>query len=314
MRFDFYRVASRRCSTLASLVSAPTHLEVVSIASRGRGVRSTRALEQGATVLTAAPLGHVVTAFPSSTVQSAADLCGVCARPRSGARGGMAQCESPCVRVTEPDGIRAATAKLMLRCDWNELEVKRVEENRKFPLLIGALLARTLVELHRNGGGSSDAASPTMGLLQQLCFSTLPPELDELLTAEHAAVISVFADAGVVSASSDLEGIFPRELYVRLLGALQLNTFQVVEAGGSTRSAVLGGPASFFNHSCDPSLLMTANPGTGDTKFVAAIALPAETELCISYIDVDQPGPARRAALDEKYGFQCNCARCEAGD
>ena len=312
----------RLCSTLSSLVGAPSHLEVAALgADRGRGVRCTRALQRGEVVLSAKPIGRAYTAWPS-TINSKDELCEVCARPRSGGdRPGLPQCALPCARVASPGSVEATTAKLIRQCDWSALERTHREDGRKFPIIIGSILARTLVELH-----IGYKASPTMTLLGQLCFAELLPgagdvtsagdseveDLAALLAAEHCALLDVFAKAGVVSAAAELEGLFPLEAYVRALGALQLNAFEVHSANGVTFSAILGGPASFFNHTCEPSLLVRPGEGSGETQFVAAADVAVGEELCISYIDVEQSGVARRRALHEKYGFACKCRRCGA--
>ena len=310
----------RLCSTLSSLVGAPDHLEVAVLgAERGRGVRCTRALQRGEVVLSAKPIGRAYTAWPSSVERG--DLCQVCARPRGGGdRPGLPQCAPPCARVMSPGSVDATTAKLVEQCDWSELEKLHREEGRKFPIIIGSILSRALVELHRYGG----EASPTMSLLGQLCFAELLPsvvdgagsdggaarDLAALLAAEHSALLDVFAKAGVVAEAAELEGLFPLDAYVRSLGALQLNAFEVHSAHGVTFSAILDGCSSFFNHSCEPSLLVRPDKGSGATEFVAAADVAAGEELCISYIDVEQSGTARRRTLHEKYGFACKCSKC----
>jgi len=67
--------------------------------------------------------------------------------------------------------------------------------------------------------------------------------------------------------------------------------------------------ASFFNHSCLPNVLRIEEGST--LVFKAITDVPANAELCLSYINPDHNYQDRQAQLKEEYYFACDCARCE---
>ena len=97
----------------------------------------------------------------------------------------------------------------------------------------------------------------------------------------------------------------------RLFGS---HTFELTLSHGARVSALLPGLASAFNHSCEPNVLISC----GDTSHVTFVTgeeeVPAEAELCISYVDLEIGRAERRELLLHKYGFECDCARCARGD
>lgn len=68
---------------------------------------------------------------------------------------------------------------------------------------------------------------------------------------------------------------------------------------------------SCANHSCQPNAhtLKSDGDSTGDAVVTATAAIPAGTEITISYIDTELPLRERQAALAD-YGFTCRCGRC----
>ena len=77
---------------------------------------------------------------------------------------------------------------------------------------------------------------------------------------EHAKLVSAFAAAGVANEPT-LELFLPLARYKRLLGAAQLNAFELSLSSGATVSALLPGIASCFNHSCEPNVLISCDLG-----------------------------------------------------
>ena len=64
-----------------------------------------------------------------------------------------------------------------------------------------------------------------------------------------------------------------------------------------------------LNHDCEPNAVVVFEQDS--TATVAALRpIQKGEEVCISYIDVDQPVDERRADLLD-YGFVCSCARCQ---
>ena len=87
-----------------------------------------------------------------------------------------------------------------------------------------------------------------------------------------------------------------------LLGAAQLNAFELTTSRGLVLSCLLPGVASMFNHDCDPSVHVACDT-THEVAFVAARDMQAGDELCISYVDTELPFEERRRALQQQYGF-----------
>jgi len=68
--------------------------------------------------------------------------------------------------------------------------------------------------------------------------------------------------------------------------------------------------ASFFNHFCDPNCY-TKQEHRSISIFTSCDVVLG-TELCISYIDFNQPRSSRQRSLMEDYHFACVCQRCES--
>lgn len=197
---------------------------------------------------------------------------------------------------------------MLERADLTPLHRLHEQENRKFPLLIANLLASLLAEVKATGT-LPDPWSPL-----ELCYAELPLEVVEIATgtkSEHAALLGAFEQAGLANRPT-LELFLPLARYRRLLGAAQLNAFELSLSHGATVSALLPGLASCFNHSCEPNVLMSCG-ATKEVSFVSHGELAAGTELCISYVDLELSGEERRKLLRHQYGFECNCARCQSG-
>ena len=84
--------------------------------------------------------------------------------------------------------------------------------------------------------------------------------------------------------------------------------------GSSSTCAVLPMVAC-MNHSCAPSCLYEWDPAARAVHVLAARALAAGDELCLSYLQAEElarPAVARRVLLQERFGFLCGCERCAA--
>eukprot|EP00123_Amoebidium_parasiticum_P009589 comp19575_c0_seq1/m.23007 comp19575_c0_seq1/g.23007 ORF comp19575_c0_seq1/g.23007 comp19575_c0_seq1/m.23007 type:complete len:542 (-) comp19575_c0_seq1:400-2025(-) len=102
------------------------------------------------------------------------------------------------------------------------------------------------------------------------------------------------------------------EMYA-LIGRLEANGFGFLDPRGTDMKLagrLVFPAASFFNHSCDPNLLVRGAEST-------VISLVAERDICegselnIHYIDINLPRPTRRQKLLQDYMFECACPRCE---
>jgi hypothetical protein len=65
-----------------------------------------------------------------------------------------------------------------------------------------------------------------------------------------------------------------------------------------------------MNHSCVPNAEWESVDYSNTIRLVALQHIPAGHEVCISYIDQDQPFPIRQTLLRELYGFTCTCPKC----
>lgn len=201
----------------------------------------------------------------------------------------------------------AAGGRLLARCDLDELRALHVEEGRKFPLFIAQILAALLKGLQ------SDAtrAPAAWGEAMSLCFAELPTEVTQHIEAERQSLLRAFVDAGV-STPDSLELLMPAPTYSRLLGAAQLNAFELTSTRGLVVSALLGAPASFFNHSCQPNVVVAA-AADHQVMFMTRRPVLANEELTISYVEQQTLEDAeRRDLLESKYGFRCVCPICRA--
>ena len=213
-------------------------------------------------------------------------------------------CSSAC-----EDAYMARGGDLLARVDLSSFHQLHREENRKFPLLIAHLMASLLAEVKRTRN------VPQTWAPLELCYAELHEEAGPHVEAEHADLLRAFEAAGLANAAT-LELFLPLSRYRRLLGAAQLNAFELTlaHAEGIKVSALLPGLASCFNHSCEPNVLIAC----GEDYHVAFVTGPQPVasgdELSISYLDVEQSHDERRQLLLHKYGFECDCARCQRGE
>ncbi|KAK7183222.1 hypothetical protein DPSP01_013780 [Paraphaeosphaeria sporulosa] len=70
--------------------------------------------------------------------------------------------------------------------------------------------------------------------------------------------------------------------------------------------------AARFNHSCVPNASFAWNSRLGKVTVHAVTAIPANTEILLSYERPYQVGSARREKLSA-YGFVCSCVACGSG-
>lgn len=275
---------ARRCasSSVAGVTEVP---------GRGRAVLATAPIESGTVLHVTAPMAQVLK-HSSDDAMHCAQCLDVATKPL---------CSHYCKLAYEARG-----GSMLERVNLSPLHHLHEVDGRKFPLLIAYLLADLLAEV------KATRAVPIAWPPLELCYSELHEEAHAQVESEHAQMLSAFAAAGLANAAT-LELFLPLGRYQRLLGAAQLNAFELTLSHGARVSALLPGLASCFNHSCEPNVLISCG-ATNEVAFVAGAPIPLGTELCISYLDVDQPREARRELLLHKYGFECDCARCQRGE
>jgi SET and MYND domain-containing protein len=193
---------------------------------------------------------------------------------------------------------------MLERVDLSELHELHRSQGRKFPLLIAQLLAGLLAEIKAG-------SVPSQWAPLELCFAEMEPEAMPQIEAEHHALCAAFEAAGLTNRAT-LHVLLPLSRYARLLGAAQLNAFELRTSTGLAISCLLPPVVSCFNHSCAPNVLVACGDSARSVAFVAGDDVAPGEELCISYVDTESPGEDRRHLLLHKYGFRCSCVRCSA--
>ena len=126
--------------------------------------------------------------------------------------------------------------------------------------------------------------------------------------AEHRLLLTAFAKAGVSDLSS-LQLLVPLPRYTQLLGAAQLNAFELRTQRDQVIACLLPSSASCFNHSCNPNTLVSCRD-THMVSFVTAREIGEGEELTISYVSLDLPYEERQQLFQYKYAFTCTCEVC----
>ena len=265
-------------------------LAVQQIPGRGRAVVAQAAVAGGSRILECSPLAKVVKAQPDG-----ARACVHCLGP---VRRNQRYCCERCEREHAEAG-----GALLARCDLQPLERIHQTQDRKFPLLVAQLLAALLEGLRTQRSPPDSWREAT-----SLVHAVLPDEVAHQLDEERRMVVSAFVDAGVSTAET-LEMLLPPSRYGQLIGAAQLNAFEMHTARGFVVSCILAGSASYFNHSCEPNVFVQGAEDHRATFVATRELLPGE-ELCISYLKENISSAERREILQYKYGFECKCPRC----
>eukprot|EP00750_Incisomonas_marina_P000884 INCI10687.1.p1 GENE.INCI10687.1~~INCI10687.1.p1 ORF type:complete len:375 (-),score=55.71 INCI10687.1:414-1538(-) len=330
---DFSGLAGGNSSDFVATL-ANDYLFVTTCPQKGRQAVARCAIEAGTTVFECRPLAKVVKESGSAlnNVAAGTKLCAHCFGPLVDAQSAPF-CSESCLAAAWAEG-----EEILSRCDTGALVRLSRDEGRLFPLLVARILGRILCEFKTNGGDS-----PTAKNVANLCFANFAAQIRDELVPDYNVVRSTFVGSGIIRAG-DFDQVFPPEWYFRTIGSLQLNAFELSVAAAEASqladstvlraTALLPGAASMFNHSCQPTLLVSTEQSSS-TRFVAAEALNSGDELCISYIGVrgssptegadkqpngndnervylDSPTQARQDFLLDKYGFTCTCPRCRA--
>ena len=100
---------------------------------------------------------------------------------------------------------------------------------------------------------------------------------------------------------------FIRTLTARIL----INAHTLTTPSLDPLGLCLSPDSALLNHSCAPNTAITFSGATLTLRSLAAI--PAKSELSISYIDTTNPTVTRQSELRERYFFNCKCSSCVAG-
>jgi SET and MYND domain-containing protein len=210
---------------------------------------------------------------------------------------GPALCSPSCAFAYSAGG-----GAMLERVDLSDLQELHRSQGRKFPLLIAQLLAGLLAQIKAGN-------VPSQWAPLELCFAEMEPEAMPQIEAEYSALCSAFEASGLTNRST-LQVLLPLNRYARLLGAAQLNAFELRTSTDLAISCLMPPMASCFNHSCAPNVLVACGDSARSVAFVAGDDVAPGEELCISYVDTESSGEERRHLLLHKYGFRCPCVRC----
>ena len=100
---------------------------------------------------------------------------------------------------------------------------------------------------------------------------------------------------------------FTQTLTARIL----INTHTLTTSNLDPLGLYLSSHSALLNHSCVPNTAILFSGSILTLRSLAAI--PARSELSISYIDSTNPTSARRSELRNRYFFNCSCSACSAG-
>lgn len=137
--------------------------------------------------------------------------------------------------------------------------------------------------------GATSDDDTLLGELASASKGLLPPGVDAAAVAKllgnlRVNMIAIASDAHVQHAPT------------------LADTSTIIGVGHYPRTAIL-------NHSCVPNCVLAYEGGAG-LRVRCAAHVHAGEELCHSYTDLCAPTRLRRLALRNKYGFECDCARC----
>jgi len=83
-----------------------------------------------------------------------------------------------------------------------------------------------------------------------------------------------------------------------------------VPAGNGSDVGLLCPVISRFNHSCSPNALFHWIEHVEAEAVRAVCPIPTGSEICVSYIDLEDSTLGRQQSLQDKFGFTCTCPAC----
>ena len=132
-----------------------------------------------------------------------------------------------------------------------------------------------------------------------------PVQNEDGLTAWHT--IELMSRAASSYSGSTEPITFVQTLTARVL----INAHTLTPPSLDPLGLCLSPRSALLNHSCAPNTAIIFSGPTLTLRSLAAI--PAGSELSISYIDVTNPTSARQSELRGRYFFHCSCSPCRTG-
>ena len=119
--------------------------------------------------------------------------------------------------------------------------------------------------------------------------------------------IELMSQAASAYSGSNEPISFIRTLIARIL----VNTHTLTTPTLDPLGLYLSHQSALLNHSCTPNTAICFSGVTLTLRSLAAI--PAKSELSVSYVDTTNPTSARQSELRNRYFFNCTCSFCSAG-
>lgn len=176
-------------------------------------------------------------------------------------------------------------------------------------------LARFLIAAYNLSFEDPEAFEKLLELEGQEAKSSSVQELKEL----HEFLVEAFE-----ASNDDVSGrvlMMSMDMTKGLLARDACNTFGLMlpfsDGERRVRGYAIYARASMFNHDCLPNACRfeyidrCGEKNNTDVYIRALHAVEKGTEICLSYFPVDWPYGDRQKKLEEEYGFNCKCQRCQ---
>lgn len=269
-------------------------------ATRGRMLRTTRAIETGESLLCEKAFGNVVLKTAKS------ELCAVCMRP------------------ADPDVCCDDCSQVFFCSEECQDALQQVHEKE----------CEALEEVDLIAKKSAVDADLLRLLIRILAARPVARQLNaELAVNANGEVLSSYADVQRLVHVMDTQAenwaaqvrdgvrrvleYLPNECYLPveeiLVIAAQVNensyALDALDENHLIATVGLFPICGLINHSCQPNSTWS-NAGNGVMEVRALRDLNEGEEITLSYIDIDQDRSERRRALEETKHFFCECERC----
>ncbi|KIO11437.1 hypothetical protein M404DRAFT_13470 [Pisolithus tinctorius Marx 270] len=219
-----------------------------------------------------------------------------------------------------PEGLQASAAWF---CSEDCKKTWEKDETGPLQLQLDAALTKALVASRRKGSKSTN--TPSFGsaddLTQDAIDQAWKNSWTHFLHVQNNELANVREGQHILSAHLRIYAFLCNALPRYLLQYTPTTVREVLarDTGnafgiwdGDRRDEMLGWgiwiSASYFNHSCSPNIRKVRQGRT--LHFETGRAVSAGEELCISYVDTDQPVEQRQKDLESSWFFRCGCSRC----
>ncbi|XP_062410561.1 histone-lysine N-methyltransferase SMYD1a [Sardina pilchardus] len=274
-------------------------VEVFDAGSKGRGLRSTKAMVAGDVVFTEASYAAVV--FDSLSLQ----VCHNCFR-RQASPHRCAQCKFAhyCDRTCQ----RAAWDEHKRECNAIKTAGKAPKENIR-------LVARAMWRMQKYGGRVTDSQLTTLDLLQDHVSDMVDEDVKELQD-DVKKFLEYWPKANRTVGT---------EYISHLLGVIKVNGFTLSDQRGLQAVGVgLFPNLCLVNHDCWPNCTVNLNHGNqsaldsalhSQRRIELRVLGPIKEgeELTVSYVDFLNLAQDRQKLLKKQYYFDCQCEHCAKG-